>query len=170
MRVEPIFLLVFYSLSAVTSPFMGQNFAATRYDRVAEARIVIGRFCLFFGLALAVVIVGVAEPVASLFSETDAITDIAAGYLWIMAISYGGYGLVMSICAAFNGIGNPGPGLLISILRVIVLFLPLAFAGQWLLGLHGIFAASSTSNIVVGIIGFVWFGRRIQTSAVTEPV
>ena len=81
MRVEPIFLLVFYSLSAVTSPFMGQNYAANRYDRVAEARIVIGRFCLFFGMALAVVMVGVAEPVASLFSETDAITDIAVEYL-----------------------------------------------------------------------------------------
>jgi putative MATE family efflux protein len=163
MRVEPIFLIVFYSLSAVTSPFMGQNHAAQRFDRVAEAHLVIGRFCLLFGFALAGVIVVVASPVASLFSETDAIRVVAVEYLWIMAISYGGYGLVMATCAAFNGIGNPGPGLVISILRVIVLFLPLAFVGRWLFDLRGIFAASSISNIVVAIVGFAWFGRRIRS-------
>ena len=168
MRVEPIFLIVFYSLSAVTSPFMGQNHAAQRYDRVAEARIVIGRFCLFFGLALAAVMLVVAEPIASVFSKTDAIKVVAVDYLRIMAISYGGYGLVMATCAAFNGIGNPGPGLVISILRVVVLFLPLAFAGQWLFGMHGIFAASAASNIVVAIVGFVWLGRRIRADGEPE--
>ncbi|MBT8445289.1 MAG: MATE family efflux transporter [Gammaproteobacteria bacterium] len=168
MRVEPIFLLVFYSLSAVTSPFMGQNHASHRYDRVAEARLVIGRFCLYFGLALAAVMFAVAEPIAAIFSKTEAIRDVAVDYLRIMAISYGGYGLVMATCAAFNGIGNPGPGLVISILRVIVLFLPLAFAGQWLFGMHGIFAASAASNIVVAIIGFIWLGRRISAEAEPE--
>jgi len=168
MRVEPIFLIVFYSLSAVTSPFMGQNHAAQLYGRVAEARIVIGRFCLYFGLALAVVMFVVAEPIASLFSETDAIRDVAVQYLRIMAISYGGYGLVMATCAAFNGIGNPGPGLMISILRVVVLFLPLAFTGQWLFGMKGIFAASAASNVVVAIIGFVWLGHRIRADRALE--
>jgi len=162
MRVEPIFLIAFYALSAVTSPFMGQNIAAHRFDRMAEARIVIARFCLFFGLALAAVLVLVAVPLSSLFSKTEAIRDVAVGYLWIMSISYGGYGLVMATCAAFNGIGNPGPGLVISVTRVLILFLPLAYAGKVLIGLNGIFVASATANIAVAILGFVWLGHRLR--------
>jgi putative MATE family efflux protein len=162
MRVEPIFLIAFFALSAVTSPFMGQNYGASRFDRVDEARVVIGRFCLYFGMALAVLLVIVAVPLASVFSKTDAIRAVAVEYLWIMAISYGGYGLVMATCAAFNGIGKPGPGVVISALRVVILFLPLAFAGKALIGLHGIFVASSVSNITVAVIGFVWLGRRLR--------
>jgi len=168
MRVEPIFLIAFYALSAVTSPFMGQNFAAHRFDRVAEARVVIGKFCLYFGLVLAAVLVGIADPLASLFSKTDAIQVVAVDYLWIMAISYGAYGAVMATCAAFNGIGHPGPGLVISVTRVLVLFLPLAYAGKLWIGLHGIFAASAVSNIAVGIMGYAWFGRRIRRATISE--
>ncbi|MFQ5635249.1 MAG: MATE family efflux transporter [Gammaproteobacteria bacterium] len=162
MRVEPIFLIAFYALSAVTSPFMGQNFAARRFDRVAEARIVTARFCLFFGLALALVLGVMAVPLSTIFSKTDAIRDVAVEYLWIMAISYGGYGLVMATCAAFNGIGHPGPGLIISATRVLILFLPLAYAGKVLIGLRGIFIASAVSNVAVAIMGFVWLGRRVS--------
>lgn len=168
MRVEPIFLIAFYSLSAVTSPFMGQNFGAHRFDRVAEARVVIGRFCLFFGLALAVVLAVVAVPIASIFSKTDAIRAVAVEYLWITAISYGAYGLVMATCAAFNGIGNPGPGLVISGTRVLILFLPLAYAGKVLIGLEGIFAAAAVSNIAVAIMGYAWLGRRIRAAIISD--
>ena len=51
MRIEPMFLIPFYALSAVTSPFFGQNFGAGQFDRLLEARRVITRFSLLFGLA-----------------------------------------------------------------------------------------------------------------------
>lgn len=161
MRLEPIFLIAFYALSAVTSPFMGQNFGANRFGRVGEARLVIGRFCVAFGLALAFALALLAVPLTLPFSETEAIRDVAVAYLRIMAISYGGYGLVMASCAAFNGIGHPGPGVVISATRVLLLFLPLALVGRAWLGMHGIFAAAAVSNITVAVIGFVWLGRQI---------
>ena len=170
MRVEPIFLIAFYALSAVTSPFMGQNFAAHKFERVAEARLVIAKFCLFYGFVLAAMLALIAVPLTALFTETPSIRAVAADYLWIMAISYGGYGLVMSTCAAFNGIGQPGPGLIISITRVVVLFLPLAWAGKMWFGLHGIFVASAFSNIAVAVMGFIWLGRRLRRDAESASI
>lgn len=164
MRVEPMFLIAFYAQSAVTSPFMGQNYAAGRLDRVAEARRVIGRFCLLFGLAVAVVLALVAWPLTGFFSDNDEIRRIAATYLWIMSVSYGGYGMVMATCAAFNGMGYPLPGVMMSALRAAILFLPLAMLGKWLIGMNGIFMASATTNILIALLGFAWFGRRIDRS------
>jgi len=164
MRVEPMFLIAFYAQSAVTSPFMGQNYAAGRLDRVAEARRVIGRFCLLFGLAVAVVLALVAWPLTGFFSDNDEIRRIAATYLWIMSVSYGGYGMVMATCAAFNGMGYPLPAVMMSALRAAILFLPLALLGKWLIGMNGIFMASATTNILIALLGFAWFGRRIDRS------
>ena len=53
MRIEPIFLIPFYALSAVSSPFFGQNFGAGNFGRLIDARRTIARFCLGFGFTLA---------------------------------------------------------------------------------------------------------------------
>ena len=164
MRVEPIFLIAFYALSAVTSPFIGQNYAAGQLDRVSEARWAIGKFCLMFGLSVAVVLAVVAYPLTGFFSDNDVIRGVAVTYLWIMAVSYGGYGMVMATCAAFNGMGYPLPGVVMSALRTVIIFLPMALLGKWLIGMNGIFIASATSNILIGLLGIFWFGWRIERS------
>lgn len=161
MRIEPIFLIPFYALSAVASPFFGQNSGADRFDRLIEARRVITRFCLVFGLALAVTLVLVAKPLTGLYSSHAPIQDVAVHYLWLAAFSYGAYGLVMSVNAAFNGMGQPMPGVILSACRVIVVFLPLAWLGRHLFGLDGLFAATLLSNLLVGAAGYTWLGRRI---------
>lgn len=165
MRIEPIFLIAFFALSAVTSPFMGQNIAAGKFDRLFEARGVIARFCVGFGLAMAVLLALVAYPLTGLFSETEAIQIVAVRYLWIMGLSYGAYGLVMATCAGFNGIGHPMPGVVISGLRTLVLFLPLALLGRAFFDFYGLFYAAAISNILVGLLGYIWFGRQLRTSS-----
>jgi putative MATE family efflux protein len=165
MRIEPIFLIPFYALSAVSSPFFGQNFGAGHLDRLLEARRVLTRFCLAFGLLLAVFLVAIARPLTGLFSESPPIQDVAVHYLWIVAISYGAYGLVMSVNASFNGMGKPLPGVIISTCRVIIVFLPLALLGRWLIGLEGLFVATALSNLLLGAVAFAWLGRQIRAAS-----
>jgi putative MATE family efflux protein len=164
MRIEPMFLIPFYALSAVSSPFFGQNSGAGHTDRLLEARRVLARFCVAFGLVLAAALWLGARPLTGLFSETAAIQDVAILYLSIVPVSYGAYGLVMSINASFNGMGKPLPGVVISASRVIVLFLPLALVGRWLFGLPGLFGASMVSNLVLGLLGFLWLGRAVRNN------
>ena len=162
MRIEPMFLIPFYALSAVSSPFFGQNYGSDQYDRLLEARRVITRFCLGFGLVLAIVLILVAQPLTGLFSKSESIQRVAVHYLWIVTLSYGAYGLVMSVNASFNGMGKPLPGVAISACRVIVVFLPLALLGRHLLGLPGLFVATLISNLLMGTVAFAWLGHQIN--------
>lgn len=169
MRIEPLTLIPFYALSAVTSPFFGQNSGAGQFDRLREARTVVTRFCLIFGLVLAITLDLLAQPIAALYSDAPEIRQVTVHYLWIVSLSYGAYGLVMSVNAAFNGSGHPLPGVVISSLRVLVLFLPLALLGKALLGLEGLFVASSVSNLALGLVGWLWIGRLIEKLARKQP-
>ena len=162
MRIEPLALIPFYALSAISSPFAGQNFAARRFDRILEARRVITRFCLLFGVIEGLVLILLARPVSGLFSDSEAIRSVAVDYLWIVALSYGGYGLVMAVNANFNGTGRPMPAVMLSAARVVLLFIPLALLGRWLFGLSGLFAASTASNLIVALIAFLWLGKHID--------
>ena len=162
VRIEPIALIAFYALSAVTSPFMGQNFAATKVNRLEEARQKIGRFCLIFGLCLWLVMALLAQPMSGLFSDSDEIRQVAIEYIWIIGASFGAYGMVMAACAAFNGIGRPMPGVVISVLRAMILLMPLAWLGRSLFGLNGIFMAAAIANIATGVLGYVWLGNTFS--------
>jgi len=162
MRIEPVALIPLYALSAVSSPFFGQNITAGKYDRLVEARRIISRFCLRFGLLLAAALCLIAAPMSALFTESMAIREVAVEYIWLVSLSYGAYGLVMSVNASFNGIGRPLPGVLISSMQVVVVFLPLAFLGHWLYGLPGLFGASTLSNLGIGAFAYRWLGSQIR--------
>jgi putative MATE family efflux protein len=164
MRIEPVALIPFYALSAVSSPFFGQNISAGKHDRLVEARRVIARFCLRFGLLIAAVLCLIAQPLSGLFTHSMAIRKVAVDYIWLVSLSYGAYGLVMSVNAAFNGIGRPLPGVMISSMRVLIVFLPLAFLGHWLFGLPGLFGATALSNLGIGALAYRWLGSQICAS------
>lgn len=164
LRIEPIALIPFYALSAVNSPFFGQNIGAAGFDRLFEARRVLTRFCLWFGLALAVVMCLAAAPLARLYTDSQAIQQVTTQYIYIVALSWGAYGLVMSVNSSFNGSGRPLPGVVITSCRVVVLLLPLIWIGESLYGLPGLFAAIAVSNISLAILAWVWLGRHISRS------
>jgi putative MATE family efflux protein len=114
MRLEPMALIPFYALSAVSSPFFGQNYGADQFGRLHEARRAIMRFSLGFGLLMAIVMSLLAEPLTALFTDSNTIRAVAVEYIRIVSWSWGAYGIVMSVNASFNGSGRPLPGVLIS--------------------------------------------------------
>ena len=162
MRIEPMALIPFYALSAVSSPFFGQNSGAGEFDRLREARRVVTRFCVIFGLALALLASITTPFIATLFTDSAYIVDVSSIYMWMVAWSWGAYGLVMSANASFNGSGRPLPAVVLSSCRVIFVLLPLLWLGERLFGLHGIFAAIGLANVIMGIAAWMWLGRHID--------
>lgn len=165
-RIEPLALIVFYALSGVVGPFFGQNLGAGKVGRLQDALRVLTQFCLGVGLLLAIVLGLLGAEIAQLFGGHDEVVAIAASYLLIVPISYGAYGLIMSVNAAFNGMGNPWPAMLISAGRVLYVYLPLAWIGQQLWGMIGIFIATAVANIALGIWAWLWLKRHIYQSIV----
>lgn len=108
------------------------------------------------------------KPLASLFTDSEAIHDVAANYISLVAWSWGAYGLVMSVNAAFNGSGRPMPAVVISFARVIVLFQPLALLGRALFGMPGLFGAATVANLIVGLIAFLWLGNYLHSNAASS--
>lgn len=161
MRIEPLALIVFYALSGVIGPFFGQNSGAGKIDRLHEALRVLTRFCLSLGIIIALVLFLLGEQIAGLFGNHRTAIEITILYLMIVPLSYGAYGLVMSVNGAFNGLGRPWPAMMISAGRVFYIYLPLAWLGQYWWGLQGLFVATALSNILLGIWAWSWLNKTI---------
>lgn len=161
-RVESLMLVIFYALSAIIGPFVGQNVAASKRERIYTALRLCSGFCLASGLAIAIGLAFANELIASLFSQNSTVTGVAELYMWIVPVSYGAYGMVMVMNASFNGMGKPMPAVAISVGRMAVLYVPLAMLGQFLWGIHGIFAAYAVANVITGVIAYVWARASVQ--------
>ncbi|MGH8168533.1 MAG: MATE family efflux transporter, partial [Woeseiaceae bacterium] len=177
-RVEALTLVVYYAMSAIIGPFVGQNMSAGKADRIFSALRLCTIFCLLSGLAIAACLAAASTFLPSLFSSNPAVTGVATMFLLIAPLGYGAYGMVMVMNASFNGMGKPLPGVAISMVRLAGLYLPLAFLADRLFGVPGIFAAYTVANIVTGIAAYIWARSAVQSQCdkhgprimVTEPV
>jgi putative MATE family efflux protein len=160
--IEMISLVLFFSTSAVVGPFIGQNLGAGRFDRIDECIKNISIFCMAWGLFVAIVIALTAPTLAGLFRKEPEIIALAERYLYVVPISYGLYGIVMSMNAMFNSLGKPMPGVAISSIRVFFLQLPLFYFASEFYGLEIAFITISVSNVIAGVIGYLWIKNTIN--------
>jgi Na+-driven multidrug efflux pump len=133
--------------------------------RQLQALNSIVKFCLLFGMAMAVILWLAKDTVIGWFTDSPEVIEVAAIYLTITPVSYGLYGLVMSVNASFNGLGKPFPAMAISILRALVIYLPLALVAQHFWGLPGLFIGMAAANGITGILAYFWL-----KSALTQPL
>jgi putative MATE family efflux protein len=155
-RIEALVLVVFYALSSVIGPFVGQNLSVGRIDRIQQSLNQTAAFCVVWGLVGAVVLALAAGVLPTLFSDNPDVIVVTEAFLLIVPISYGGYGVVMVMNAAFNGMGNPMPGVYISVSRMLVLYLPLAALGRYWFDITGILAAYAVANLLSGLLAYLW--------------
>ena len=158
-RVESFALIAFMALSATIGPFVGQNWGAKLYGRVNRSLHLSYLFCIGFGVLLAVVLAATSAQIVTLFDKNSEVVSTATRYLTLVPISYGTYGIFIVANAAFNALGKPLPALILTLSRMLVLYVPLAYFGSWLFGLNGIFAAACISNLIVGLIAIIWTRR-----------
>lgn len=161
-RVESLMLVLFYALSAVIGPFVGQNIAAGKADRIFEALRLCTIFCVGTGFVIAALLAFSGAWLPTLFSDNPEVTDVSTKFLMIAPISYGAYGMVMVMNASFNGMGKPMPAVHISVARMALIYIPLAFVAERFFGITGIFVAYAFANIVSGVIAFTWARASVQ--------
>lgn len=161
-RIESLTLVMFYALSAVIGPFVGQNMSAGKADRILLALRLCTLFCLGSGLAIAIALAGMSGYLPSLFSDHPGVTDVATLFLWIAPVSYGAYGMVMVMNASFNGMGKPMPAVIISVGRMGVVYVPLALLLDHFFGIGGIFVAYALANVVSAVVAYSWARTSVQ--------
>lgn len=156
VRIEGVSLVVFYAMSAIIGPLVGQNLGAGKVERVAEAMRKSTVFCLALGAVVAIALALAAPSLTRLFNDDPQVVAVGTAYLWIVPCSYGAAGIIMVVNAAFNGLGRPLPAVAISVTRMLLLYVPLAYLGARLFGVNGAFAAATLANLLVGTVAWLW--------------
>ena len=160
-RIEALALVIMMALSSAINPFIGQNYGAGKFERVREGVKFVNRFALKWGLATAVVFALVAKPLSSILTSDSDVNSIVSLFLWIVPISYGLFGIMMTTNSSLNVLHRPLHATAIAFIQMFVMFIPLALLGSEFFGIKGIFGASTISKILAGIGAYYWLKRTL---------
>ncbi len=165
-RIEAVIAMVVIAVSTSVGPFVGQNWGAQLFDRVRSALALCHGFCLAWGVASFLAMAVAARWLVGMINDEPEVVETATMYLLIVPISLGFMGVMGVASACFNALGKPTPPLVLSLLRLVVLLIPLALIGRSLAGYAGVFGATAIANVAVGILALAWNNRTVRNDSI----
>lgn len=162
-RIDMFALIIVMALHASLAPFVGQNMGAGRFDRVRLGIRYSQQFALLWGLFVCIVLLFGGRLIASLFSDNEVVISTITVYFWIVPIGYGMQGILRLSCQALNIMRRPFHSALLGSTQAFLLYIPLACLGSEMIGLEGIFAAATISNVLAGIAAYLLLKKVVST-------
>ncbi|WP_424927733.1 MATE family efflux transporter [Amaricoccus tamworthensis] len=146
-RVQSVALVPLLALSAGIGPVVGQNWGAGSEDRARAAVRQSWLMCLGYGALLGASLFLLAEPIASAIASDAEAAQFTRDYLTFVGWSLFGYGILVTANAAMNARSKAVHSMSLSLSRILLVYLPLAWAGVWLFGYPGILFAAIVANL-----------------------
>lgn len=154
-KIQSIAIVPLLALSSASSPFAGQNSGAGLTDRSRTMLY----WCAGISVCWATLAAGVfwllGGTLAEVFVSSDRGIEVLTLYLAIVPISYLGYGIVISLSAALNGIGKSLKALIAAAGRALALLAPAAWIGVSVAGFAGLAWGFLTANLLSGALALL---------------
>lgn len=152
-RFEYFALAVPQALASIMPVFVGQNFGAGKLTRITTGLKIGQRFMLIYGMIVYAVLFIAARPLANVFTEVEEVIDMIVLYMRIIPLGYGVQGMILLHNGALNALHMPVKAASISILQMLVIYVPTALIVSEFFGVIGIFSALVASYLITSIYG-----------------
>ena len=160
-RIESIACLVVLALSMTLPPFVSQNFGAKQLPRIADAYQLCLGFVMKWQFAVYLLLAIAAPWLAAVFSDDAQVQHLICWFVWILPLGYGLQGIVILTNSSLNALHLPLRALSLSVVRLFVFYVPMAWLGGKLFGVIGIFAGGLLANVLIAVTALLVFRRTL---------
>lgn len=161
-KIESLFLIGFFALTSVITPFVGQNLGAKKYDRIYECFSFCKKITLYWSIIFVIIIYDQSNLIAVLFSEKQAVIERIVIFLSIVPISFGFYGFTLVANSMFNALQKPFYSTSFIIIRLLFFIIPLAYFLGLSYNLEGTFWGILIANMSMGMIAYFVLKRYLH--------
>ena len=153
-RIETLCLIVVFALSATLPMFIGQNLGAGTGERAHRALFGCLKFSIGFQIAVYILLITLAPYIAPAFSSDIRVIQVINTFIYILPLTYGAHAVVILVMVSLNVLRRPRLALFLIIIRLIALYLPLAYIGGLYWGITGLFSGAAIGNVIAAVIAY----------------
>lgn len=161
-RLESMASILVLALSMSLPPFISQNFGASKFDRIKHAYQLSLKFVLCWQLLLFAILALTAPWIANTFAKEESVAQYIELFLYIIPLGYGLQGIIILTNSSFNALHLPMSAMILSILRLFVCYVPIAYIGSVLFGLEGLFWGCVLANFITASVSYFWFHKTLN--------
>ncbi len=164
-RIESIACLVVLALSMTLPAFISQNYGASYMGRVKDSYKTSIKFVMFWQIIIYVILILLAPFISEMFAKEKAVAEIIELFIWILPLGYGLQGIIILTNSSFNALHKPLVTLVLSIVRLFICYVPIAYLGSVYFGLIGFFVGGVIGNLLMAFISYTLFTKQFSTDA-----
>lgn len=156
-KLESIAFLFAIGISISTVALVGHNFGAGKIERSKKIAWTASGFSTLVATFIGLALLTAPGFFLRIFTNDILVLDQAVPFIKILGWFFGftGFGIVME--SAFQGFGRGTPKLILTVLRIGVIGIPLAFILSRIFGLAGVWYGIAISNVINAFLVAVWF-------------
>lgn len=161
-RILSFVFIPAFGLAMATSTLVAQNIGAGNVRRAEDVARLSGWVAFWVLNAVAVLFALLAAPLVRFFvPEDEALVEAGAGFIHIVALSFGIIGAQQALMGAFRGAGGATSAMVISLITQFVFQFPMSYVmcRHTSLGVTGIWWGFPVANFFTTILTIVWFNR-----------
>ncbi|MGL1891620.1 MAG: MATE family efflux transporter [Spirochaetaceae bacterium] len=157
-KIESLGLTVILALSVILTPFIGRLYGAKENEHIERVIAYSGRISVYWSTLLFITLILWGKNIVSGFTSDVSVIETSRLYFYIIGISLPAFGLTHITTSLFNGVQRPDLSLRLTLVKSLLLTIPLGIAGSFL-GVYGVFAGISLGNII-GVL----YARKLLTT------
>lgn len=171
-RTDQLILIPAFAISGATITMVGQNYGRNNLSRVME----IYRWNLLFAMALVVLLAVVynifANELFEVFSTVSGVIEAGVRQVRFLSFTFVGVSTMMISAATFQATGRPIPALVITIVRLGLIAIPLAYLLVHVAGMEmiGVFIGLGIANIAAIPLSWGWAHAHLSTLSFKRSV
>ncbi len=147
-----LFMMPVFGLTQGMQPLIGYNFGAQQFQRVRDAYVLTMKLATAACLLITLTVVLGAYPIVRCFTSDPALLQAGSRGLRIFCCAFVAIGMPIVTTTYFQSVGRPALAILLSLLRQVLVLLPLIILFPHLWGLTAIWAAAPVSDTVALIV------------------
>lgn len=167
-RIIGFSFIIPVALGLVLVPFIGQNWGAGSMRRSRKALFASYRFSLYYSGATLLLFLVFCTSVCKLFSDDAMVIWIMTAYTAIRLATSTAVHIAVHSEFALNAAGFPFQAMGLNLARNLVLTCSLAWFGEALAGLWGLFGGLALSDLIAGAVAFGWLNRLFGRTPASE--
>ncbi|WP_234249914.1 MATE family efflux transporter [Billgrantia desiderata] len=161
-RIEAIAQIGVLALSMTLPPLVSQNAGAGQHERVRRAIFGCFVFVLVWQFGIWLLLQLLAPWLVASYTPGGEMSEVLRSFLWWVPLGLGAQGVVILAVSSFNALHEPARAMRLSVVRLFLLTVPLAWLGGVLGGVEGIFIGLFLANVAVGLVAWGALRRRLD--------
>ena len=143
-----LLLMPLFGLTQGMQPIIGYNYGARQFARVSGTYTLCMKIATALCLLITVIVLIFAWPIVRCFTHEPALLEAGTRGLRIFCCAFAVIGMPIVTIAYFQAVGRPALGIFLSMLRQILMLLPLIILLPYVFGVLGIWMAAPVSDVL----------------------